>query len=110
MMSVGSRQFSTGFTLIEALMAASILAITVAAAIVPFTCGVRTQDIETRQTLAVGLAQDLMEEILLKPFEEPDDGDDSADPASAFGPEAWEPTRSALFRDQRLRRIRRAAR
>lgn len=87
------RQLPVGFTLIEALMAAVILAIAVAAAIMPFTCGVRTQDVEGRQTLAVGLASDLMEEVLLRPFEEPFDSDDEVEPVSRFGPDSGETSR-----------------
>lgn len=76
-------------------MASAILAIAVAAAIMPFTCGARSQDVESRQTLAVSLAQDLMEEILLKPFEEPGDGDQLPEPESRFGPDAGEASRSS---------------
>ncbi len=89
------RQSNAGFTLIEALMASVILAIAVAAALMPFTCGARSQDVESRQTLAVSLAQDLMEEILLKPFEEPGDGDQLPEPESRFGPDAGEALRSS---------------
>jgi hypothetical protein len=60
----------------------------------PFTVALRTQMIETRQTLAVGLAEELLEEILLKPFEEPDDGDEAAEPVENFGPELGESDRS----------------
>jgi len=74
-------------------MASVILAIAVAAAIMPFTCGARSQDVESRQTLAVSLAQDLMEEILLKPFVEP--GDTAPEPVSRFGPDAGETLRSS---------------
>jgi MSHA pilin protein MshD len=92
-MSAATRQSRAGFTLIEALMASVILAIAVAAAIVPFTCGARSQEVESRQTLAVSLAQDLMEEILLKPFVEP--GDTVPEPESRFGPESSETLRSS---------------
>jgi len=77
-------------------MAAAILAIAVAAVVMPFTCGVRTQDIESRQTLATSLAAELMEEIILKPFEEPSDGDELPEPVSSFGPESNELTRSSF--------------
>ena len=88
------RHSPAGFTLIEALMAAAILVIAVAAVLMPFTCGVRTQDVESRQTLAVSLAGDLIEEILLRPFEEPYDGDEQAEPVSHFGPDGGESQRS----------------
>ncbi|MCD6304484.1 MAG: hypothetical protein J7M21_05935 [Planctomycetes bacterium] len=82
-----------GFTLIEALMASVILAIAVIAVLMPFTAGARCQQDEMRRTTAVGLAQQLMEEILSKPFEEPDDGDDYAESPSDFGPEPGETSR-----------------
>jgi hypothetical protein len=76
-------------------MASVILAIAVAGAVMPFTCGARIQDVESRQSLSVGLAQDLMEEILLKPFEEPADGDEVPELESRFGPDAGESSRSS---------------
>ena len=94
-MSEATRQPHAGFTLIEALMASVILAIAVAAALVPFTSGARSQDVESRQTLAVGLVQDLMEEILLKPFEEPGDSDETPETESRFGPDTGETLRSS---------------
>jgi len=85
-----TRKACGAFTLIEALMASVVLALTVSAAIVPFTCGMRSQSVESRQMLAVSLAEDLMEEIILKPFEEPDDGDEDPEPVSSFGPDGGE--------------------
>ncbi len=94
-MNAPTRQPYAGFTLVEALMASVILSIAVAAAFMPFTAGARSQDIEGRQSLAVSLAQDLMEEILLKPFEEPNDADQLPEPESRFGPDAGENSRSS---------------
>jgi len=94
-MNATTKQPRAGFTLIEALMASVILAIAVSAAIVPFTCGARSQDVDSRQTIAASLAQDLMEEILTKPFEEPSDGDELPEPESRFGPDAGETLRSS---------------
>lgn len=85
-----TRTTGKAFTLIEALMASVILAMTVSAAIMPFTCGMRNQQIESRQTIAVSLAEDLMEEIIVKPFEEPGDGDDDYELESNFGPDSGE--------------------
>jgi len=90
------RKARRAFTLIEALMASAILALAVSAAVLPFTCGMRNQDIETRQTLAVSLAEDLMEEIILKPFEEPGDGDEVPEPEFRFGPEGGESSKSSF--------------
>jgi len=89
-----SRRPKDGFTLIEAMLAAVVLAITVVAVVAPFAAGARSQQVEMRMSLAVGLAEQLMEEILQKPFEEPDDGDTLAEDESAFGPEADEATRA----------------
>ena len=88
------RKLSRAFTLLEALLAASVLAITVMAITMPFTAGMRTQAAEARQTVAVSLAEELMEEVLQKPFEEPDDGDEAPEDGADFGPDVGESTRS----------------
>jgi len=93
MMRASRRQRGGAFTLLEALLAAVILVIAVTAVVMPFTVGMRTQMVEARQTLAVPLAEELMEEVLLRPFEEPYDGDEQAEPPAAFGPEAEETSR-----------------
>jgi MSHA pilin protein MshD len=92
-MRTSREQRERAFTLLEALLAAVVLAIAITAVVMPFTIGMRTQMVEARQSLAVPLAEELMEEILLKPFEEPDDGDDQAEPPTAFGPDAGEVSR-----------------
>lgn len=79
--------------MLEALLAASILAIAVVAIALPFTAGLRTQALEARQTLGVSLAETLMEEILARPFEEPEDGDEVAEPVEDFGPDVGESNR-----------------
>lgn len=84
------RWIPNGFTLIEALVAAVVLALSVAAVTVPFTAGARNQEVELRMAMANGLAEQLMEEILQRSFEEPDDGDNLAEDESAFGPDAGE--------------------
>jgi prepilin-type N-terminal cleavage/methylation domain-containing protein len=91
-MSAATRQSRAAFTLIEALIASVILAIATAAAVMPFTCGAKSQDVEGRQCLAVSLAKDLMEEILRRPFVEP--GDTAPEPMARFGPDAGETLRS----------------
>lgn len=75
------------FTLIEAMIASAILAATVTAVSLPFTAGAKNEQDSARVTLAVALAEELMEEILSKPF---------ADPAGVQtpGPEASETSRS----------------
>jgi MSHA pilin protein MshD len=92
-MRASRRQGGAAFTLLEGLLAVVVLTIAVTAVIMPFTVGMRTQMVEARQSLAVPLAEELMEEILSKPFEEPDDGDEQAEPAGAFGPDTGETSR-----------------
>ncbi|MHC4982561.1 MAG: type IV pilus modification PilV family protein [Planctomycetota bacterium] len=75
-----------GFTLAESLLAAAVLSMTVAAVILPFTAAAVNQQADARITTATCLAEELMEEILSKPFEDPDG-------AGALGPEAEEWTR-----------------
>jgi type II secretory pathway pseudopilin PulG len=62
------RKLLNGFTLIEALLAAVILAMAITAIVMPFSAGVQNEGIDGRRTLAVNLAQGMMEEILTKPF------------------------------------------
>lgn len=82
-----NRQLVGGFTLAESLLASTILAMTVCAITLPFTAGARNQQVNGRRTTAVTLASELMEEILSKPFNDPDG---SSDP----GPEVGETDRS----------------
>ena len=53
-----------GFTLIEALLAMTILAAAAAGILLPFASGASVQVEGARRTLAAGLASDLMEEIV----------------------------------------------
>ncbi len=62
----------TGITLAETLLAAAILAMAVAAVIMPFTAGAQCTAEDARLTLSVSLAEGLMEEILSKSFTDPD--------------------------------------
>jgi MSHA pilin protein MshD len=74
-----------GITLLEALLAAVVLAMAAGAVILPFTAGAQCTVQDARQTMAVNLAQDMMEEILSKPFSDPD-GDESGE----TGPSTWD--------------------
>lgn len=60
-----------GFTLVEALLAAAMLTLVVAATVMPFSTGARCQQTASQQAVALELAQDLMEEILSRPFDDP---------------------------------------
>ena len=92
-MRTTGRQRGKAFTLFEALLASAILAMAVTAVMMPFTAGMRSQIVDARQTLATSLAGELMEDILRRPFEEPDDGDEAPESVFAFGPDAGEDTR-----------------
>jgi len=87
-MKRNSRKDNSGFTLIEALLASVVLAATVTAITVPFTLAGKNQQIDIRRTLAVALAEELMEEILSREFCE---SDETA--ATHLGPDAGETDR-----------------
>ncbi len=78
-----------GFTLVESLLAATLLAATVAAISMPFTAAARNQQVDARRTVATSLANDLVEEIISRPFDDPDG-------SSSPGPETGESGRSAF--------------
>jgi type II secretory pathway pseudopilin PulG len=71
-MWAGRKSCPSGITLLESLLAAIVLALAVTALVMPFTAGAQSVAEEARMTLAVNLAQDLMEEILSKAFRDPD--------------------------------------
>jgi len=75
------------FTLAESLLAAAVLVTAISAVVLPFAAGARSEQVDARMTLAVCLAQEMMEEILSKPFNDPDG-------ASLPGPETGESKRS----------------
>jgi prepilin-type N-terminal cleavage/methylation domain-containing protein len=60
-----------GLTLLECLVASAVLAMLGAAVIVPFSVGAQAAAQDARTTLAVALAQDMMEEILSHSFKDP---------------------------------------
>lgn len=74
------------FTLAESLLAVTILAMTVTALTMPFTAGAQNEQNDGLRTTAAALASEMMEEILSKPFNDPDG------PSNA-GPEVGETTR-----------------
>ena len=76
-----------GFTMIEALLSASVLAMAITAITIPFTAAAQNEQVDARQTVAVSLAQEMMEEVLSKPFEDPNG-------SSSLGPEPGESVRS----------------
>jgi hypothetical protein len=60
-----------GFTLAESLLAAVILMAAISAIVLPFAVGARNEQVDARMCLAINLAQEMMEEILSKPFNDP---------------------------------------
>jgi len=72
-----------GFTLTEALLAAVVLAMAISAITMPFAAAARNEQVDARRTLSASLAREMMEEILTKPFDDPDG-------AGALGPEPGE--------------------
>jgi len=59
-----------GFTLLEALIASAILSMAILGITVPFASGAATEADDARRTLANSLAQELMEEILTKAYDD----------------------------------------
>jgi Tfp pilus assembly protein PilV len=88
-MTARSHRVRAGFTLAEALLATVILLIAITAITLPFAAGARAEQADARMCLAVSLAQEMMEEILAKPFLDPQG-------ATEVGPDAGE-TRRARF-------------
>jgi Tfp pilus assembly protein PilV len=83
-----SKRFLTGFTLAEAMMATVVLGVAAAAVLLPFTSGAAVRAEGGHRTLAAKLASDLMEEIIRKPFHDPDGSSYDYSP----GPDAGETT------------------
>lgn len=85
-MRLAPARHDRGFTLFEALLASALLASAIVAVTLPMTVSAGNRLVETRLAMATGLAQEMMEEILAKPFDDPDG-------ASSPGPEIGESTR-----------------
>ncbi|MFQ5429365.1 MAG: prepilin-type N-terminal cleavage/methylation domain-containing protein [Phycisphaerae bacterium] len=77
-----------GFTLVEALLASTVLAIVAVSALLPFAAGIQQSKEATKLSQAVELGQALMEEVLARPFLA------SAESVPAMGPESGELTRT----------------
>ncbi len=79
MTQMTQRGAQTAFTLIESLLAAAILAMSITAVTIPFTSAAKNEQINARKTVATSFAQELMEEILTRSFED-------SQPSSARNP------------------------
>ena len=80
------RKSRRGLTLIESLLAGVILSACIFAVTVPFTAGIYNDQVQERGTQAGNLAEELMEEIISKNFDDPQG-------ASSPGPETGETSR-----------------
>ena len=85
------RRGQHGFTLIESLLASVVLAATIGAVTLPFTSAAKNQQIEARMSLAVCMAEELMEEVLAQDFL-----DDNPVYARNVGPDPGESARGAF--------------
>lgn len=65
-------QLVGGFTLLEALLAAVLLAMGIGAITMPFVAGAQNEHTDATRTQAINLAQEMMEVILALPFEDED--------------------------------------
>lgn len=75
----------SGFTLVEALMATTVLAIVAATAALPFAAGVQNAQAAAELEQAVELGEALMEEVLARPFFEVDIKQASPGPGAGEG-------------------------
>jgi prepilin-type N-terminal cleavage/methylation domain-containing protein len=77
------RMNAGGFSLIEAMVAVSVLGIAAASVLLPFISGAALRAEGVNRTLAARLASDLMEQILRLPFHDPND-----ETSYSLGPES----------------------
>jgi prepilin-type N-terminal cleavage/methylation domain-containing protein len=90
-MASGRGHTGRGFTLIESLLAAVVLAGAICAVTLPFSTSARNRQVEARISVAVPMAEELMEEILAQNFL-----DENPAFARHLGPEPGETQRGAL--------------
>ena len=83
-------EFRRGFTLAESLIAVVVLTIAVGAMMGPLSASYQQTRTVSQTTTAITLAQQLLDEILSKPFIDP------TDLSTTLGPEADEPSRAAF--------------
>jgi prepilin-type N-terminal cleavage/methylation domain-containing protein len=76
-----------GFTLIEALMAAVILAVAVGGIVAPIAASYQQTRNVKQTSIALSMAQQLLDEIVARPFTDPTDS------SVVLGPDAGETTR-----------------
>ena len=74
------RRRTRGFTMIEAMLAVTVLGFAAAGVLLPFVSGTAVRAEGVRRTLGAGLAGDLMEQIVRLPFLDPQGTDYSPGP------------------------------
>jgi type II secretory pathway pseudopilin PulG len=79
-----------GFTLAEGLIAAVVLALAVGAIVAPISASYQQTQTVKQTSIAISMAQQLMDEILSKPFVDP------SDLSTTLGPEGDEANRAAF--------------
>lgn len=79
----GRRQ--QGFTLAEAMIAVVVLSIAAAGVLLPFSSGAVVRAEGLRRTLGARLASDLIEQIISRPFHDPDGSEYDYNPGSEAG-------------------------
>lgn len=84
-------RFGRGFSLVEALIAVAILGFSAAGISALLIAGMKQNELSGRYMLAANLGQDLMDEILAKPFYDPDSPSNLTP-----GPEVGENSRELL--------------
>jgi hypothetical protein len=80
-------QFRRGMTLMEALMASTLLSMGASAVLLPFNVGAQSEQEDARRTLALYLGREMMEEAISKPFDDPEGSE-------GLGPDSGETSRS----------------
>jgi len=84
------RKSRKGFTLAEGLLAVVVLAVAVGGIMGPISASYQQTRTVSQTTTAVSMAQQLLDEILAKPFADPTDS------STTLGPEADEPNRASF--------------
>jgi len=87
---IQNSELRRGFTLAEGLLAVVVLAVAVGGIMGPMSASYQQTRSVSQTSMAISLAQQLLDEILSKPFVDPTDS------STKLGPEADEPNRTAF--------------
>jgi Tfp pilus assembly protein PilV len=83
-------EFRRGFTLAEGLIAAVVLAVAVGGIMAPMSASYQQTRTVKQTSTAISMAQQLLDEIISRPFTDP------TDMSTTLGPEANEPSRTSF--------------